>query len=97
MELRAGDGLLLHQKPGANFDLPTDSIGIDSLVADSLHGMRPYDLPVIIFGALIDRLHRLPVRQSKQVEFAVAVDIGGVKYQRGANRGQRGELAIAVA
>src|SRR5208282_1916011 len=56
MKLRTGDGLLLHQQAGPNFNFASDSERVDTLVAHGLHGVRPDDLPVIILRSLILRL-----------------------------------------
>src|SRR5208282_5836843 len=45
MKLRAGDRLLLHQQPGANFNFAADPERVDALVADGLYRVRPNDLP----------------------------------------------------
>ena len=99
MELRAGDGLLLHQQAGADFDFAANAKWIDALVADGLRGVRPYDLPVIILRALIDRLYRLPVRgQTQQIEPAVAVQVCGVKNQcRPGRLIQQREFSLRIA
>jgi hypothetical protein len=48
MKLRSGDGLLLQQQTGTNFNFASDAEGIDALVADGLDAMRTNDLPVIL-------------------------------------------------
>ena len=87
MKLRAGDRLLLHQQSGADFDFSANAEGVDALVADRLCGVRPNHLPVIILRSLIDSLDGLPLRREpNEIESAVAVQIGSVKYERGRNQ-----------
>src|SRR5580704_6781602 len=76
MELRAGDGLLLHQQARANFDFSTDAEWVDALISDRLHCVRPNYLPMIILGGLIHFPNGLAVSgEAEQVEMPVVAEI----------------------
>ena len=44
------------KEAGTNLHFATHAEGIDTLISNRLHGMRPDNLPVIILRPLIDRL-----------------------------------------
>src|ERR1700741_2721897 len=54
VELRSGYGLFLGQQCGADFDFAADSERVYALVSRGLSGARADDLPVIVFGAVIE-------------------------------------------
>src|ERR1700722_12942938 len=99
MKLWTGDGLLLHQQAGANFNLTANPKRIDALVAHGLHGVGPDHLPVIILRSLVHGLHRLSVdRETEQVELAISTQIGYVKHHCW-SRGmiEQNELTVVIA
>src|ERR1700677_939105 len=87
MELRTGNGLLLHQQTGADFDFSADAKGIDALVSDRLYCVRSHHLPVIILRTLIHSLNGLAIgSKAEQVEVSIAAKIRRSKDQRGPGR-----------
>src|SRR5580698_4477773 len=63
MYLRSGDGLLLQQQARANLNLTAHTKWINALIAERLLGVRPHDLPMIIFRPVIDGLQRSEERR----------------------------------
>ena len=83
MKLWSGNGLLLHQQSGADFDFAADTKRIDTLIAYGLHCVRPNCLPVIIFRSLIDALYGFAGwGEAHQIEPSFSRQIRGAKDQR---------------
>src|SRR5215212_67037 len=78
---RSGNRLLLHQQAGADFYFAADAERVYALIADSIAGTRPHDLPVIVFSALIDCLYWPAfASDAQQIKTPAVVNIGDVKH-----------------
>src|ERR1051325_1475169 len=58
VQQRTGNRLFLDQQSGTDLHLAADAERVDALIAGGMHSARAYDLPVIIFRAVIDCFNR---------------------------------------